>query len=49
MSQNKGIEENSLLIKKAKEAKNNSYSPYSKFRVGAALLAEAIKYTQAVI
>ena len=40
MSQNKDIEENSFLIRKAKEAKNNSYSPYSKFRVGAALLAE---------
>jgi len=40
MNQDKYIEENNLLIKKAKEAKNNSYSPYSKFKVGAALLAE---------
>ncbi len=32
--------ENLLLIEKAKEAKENSYSPYSKFRVGAALLTE---------
>lgn len=29
-----------LLIKTAKEALEKSYSPYSKFRVGAALLAE---------
>lgn len=28
------------LIEAAKEAKKNSYSPYSKFRVGAALLTE---------
>lgn len=29
-----------LLVNSAIEAKNNSYSPYSKFRVGAALLTE---------
>lgn len=29
-----------LLIKKAKEARENSYSPYSNFAVGAALLTE---------
>ena len=28
------------IIEKAVEAKNNSYSPYSKFRVGAALITE---------
>ncbi len=28
------------LAKKAREAQNGSYSPYSKFRVGAALLTE---------
>lgn len=28
------------LIKKAIDAKNNSYSPYSKFRVGAALITD---------
>ncbi|MCF8260309.1 MAG: cytidine deaminase [Melioribacteraceae bacterium] len=31
---------NEQLLKKAEEAKNLSYSPYSKFRVGAALLDE---------
>ena len=30
--------EKEVLIKKAMEARNNSYSPYSKYRVGAALL-----------
>lgn len=34
------IQENILLIKKAKQAQKNSYSPYSKFRVGAALMTE---------
>lgn len=29
-----------LLMNSAVEAKNNSYSPYSKFRVGAALLTD---------
>ncbi len=29
-----------LLVSSAVEAKNNSYSPYSKFRVGAALLTD---------
>lgn len=29
-----------LLVNAATEAKNNSYSPYSKFRVGAALLTD---------
>ena len=29
-----------LLVNSAVEAKNNSYSPYSKFRVGAALLTD---------
>lgn len=40
MSEKKDMEENIFLIEKAKEAKKNSYSPYSNFRVGAALLAE---------
>jgi cytidine deaminase len=31
------------LVKKAKEAMKNSYSPYSKFRVGAAVLAASGK------
>lgn len=31
-------------IKKAKEAMNNSYSPYSKFKVGAAVLLKNGKY-----
>ncbi|OAA31061.1 cytidine deaminase [Kosmotoga arenicorallina S304] len=33
-------EEKKLLIEKAKEARENSYSPYSNFAVGAALLTE---------
>ncbi|KAJ7696058.1 cytidine deaminase [Mycena rosella] len=33
------IEQRESIIKAAFEAKQNSYSPYSKFRVGAALLA----------
>ncbi|WP_129408660.1 cytidine deaminase [Marinitoga lauensis] len=32
-----------LLYKKAKEALNNSYSPYSKFKVGAALITKSGK------
>lgn len=32
--------ENSLLIEKALEAKKRSYSPYSKFKVGAAVIME---------
>ncbi|CAN5652524.1 cytidine deaminase [soil metagenome] len=32
--------ENSELVRAAIEAKNSSYSPYSKFRVGAALLTK---------
>jgi cytidine deaminase len=32
--------ENSILIKKAEESCRNSYSPYSNFRVGAALLCQ---------
>ena len=32
-------------IKKAKEAMKNSYSPYSKFKVGAALLTKDGEYT----
>lgn len=35
--------ENITLIKKAHEAKENSYSPYSKFRVGAALITSENK------
>lgn len=31
---------NKILIKKALEAKENAYVPYSKFRVGAAILTE---------
>ncbi|MCI8805720.1 MAG: cytidine deaminase [Clostridiales bacterium] len=38
MSEAKDKEENIVLIEKAKEAKKNSYSPYSKFKVGAALM-----------
>ena len=32
---------NSQLISKAKQALNNSYSPYSRFKVGAALLTKS--------
>jgi len=32
--------DNSLLIQKAKEAMENSYAPYSKFSVGAALITK---------
>ena len=32
------------LIKKANEAKENAYAPYSNFKVGAAVLAGAGKY-----
>jgi len=35
--------EYSELVEKAKEARNFSYSPYSKFRVGAALLTKTGK------
>lgn len=35
-----------LLIKKAKEASMNSYSPYSKFKVGAALITKDNKIYQ---
>ncbi len=38
MSDTKDKKENALLIQKAKDALKNSYSPYSKFRVGAALI-----------
>jgi len=38
MLDTKDKEENIMLIEKAKEAKKNSYSPYSKFKVGAALM-----------
>ncbi len=34
---------NSQLVSKAKEALKNSYSPYSRFKVGAALLAKSGK------
>ncbi len=40
MSEKKDMEENIFLIEKAKKAKENSYSPYSNFKVGAALLTE---------
>ncbi len=46
MSESKDKEENIILIEKAKEAKKNSYSPHSKFKVGAALMtAENKIYT----
>lgn len=45
MSANEGIEKTPQLLKqliqKSFEAKENAYSPYSKFRVGAALLTES--------
>ena len=37
------------LMEIAQNAKMNSYSPYSKYRVGAALLTKAGKYIQDVI
>ncbi len=38
MSNTKDKEENIMLIEKAMEARKNSYSPHSKFKVGAALI-----------
>ena len=35
--------DNQTLMRMAQEARNNSYSPYSHFRVGAALLAKSGK------
>ena len=37
------------LMDKAIEAKKNSYSPYSNFKVGAALLTKMVKFIQVVI
>lgn len=39
----KKINENSMLVKKAREAMKNAYNPYSKFYVGAALLTKSGK------
>lgn len=38
-----------LLMNKAKEASKTSYSPFSKFAVGAAVLAKAEPSIQAVM
>jgi cytidine deaminase len=41
MPYNRSVEEDKKLIQRAKKARENSYSPYSNFKVGAALLGRS--------